>query len=292
MMETDDAIQNKRQKADDIFASALIASYDHATSHISEFAKLQYQLVAVAYGLAGAAIVFFNDQLTQSQSHIQKMFLLVLPAVFYALVFVQIYLHSQIKKYGRYINYKLRPKMEAIVQASLNTSDTVDLWDWEESYKHGLSPTIIARVESIVTRILSLLVIALPLVPALGAIVTFELLSLNRNLTKVEMLIRYINIAALVASVVTLGIVGYINLGPLEEQGKKYAVNNKEQILRLLVKISDQVSEGSKEKEVVAAMIEDQKDPIVLYQAAILCTDTKQARRLLRQARKLQKHDA
>ncbi|MBK8033816.1 MAG: hypothetical protein IPK17_30820 [Chloroflexi bacterium] len=289
MIDLDDAAPRHRRPESEALIGALIASYDHATSHISEFAKLQYQLVAIAYGLAGAAIAFFGDQLTQPQVQVQGTFLLALPVIFYALVFVQVYLHSQIKRYGRYVNYKLRPKMEAIVQTQLKTTEQVALWDWEETYKHGITKSIGTAIEGLASRILSLLILALPLIPAMGAIVIFELLNAGRTYRDVELFVRNANLVGLVGAIALIGIIGYVNVTSLEREGQRYAEKEKQYVLQLLDKQTSQLGSDPVKDAVIAGLIEDQTDPEILLQAALLASSPEHARKLVDRVRKIKK---
>jgi hypothetical protein len=65
---------------------ALMEDYRRSSNHITEFAKLQYQLVGLAYTVAGTAIALGVNSTSQFQSSL----LLLFPIVFCGIVWVQL----------------------------------------------------------------------------------------------------------------------------------------------------------------------------------------------------------
>jgi hypothetical protein len=151
-------------------ANALAVSYGHVTTHITEFAKLQYQLVGVAYALAGAILTFLGGGTAKPQ------LILFFPVIFCGIVWVQLYLHSNIKSYGRYLNFKLRPRMEEIINTGIPIPKRQSIWDWEDYYDSLLataqtSSSLWQRVRQVFSpktavRLLSVFIVVLPLIPA------------------------------------------------------------------------------------------------------------------------------
>ncbi|MEZ4672590.1 MAG: hypothetical protein R3E39_32215 [Anaerolineae bacterium] len=152
-------------------ANALSVAYGHVTTHITEFAKLQYQLVGIAYALAGAILTFLGGGTAKPQ------LILFFPVIFCGIVWVQLYLHSNIKSYGRYLNFRLRPRMEEVINSGFPTTEYHKVWDWEDYYDSLLAATphettsILRRIVRLFTpktavRLLSVIIVILPLLPA------------------------------------------------------------------------------------------------------------------------------
>jgi len=147
---------------------ALVEDYRRMWTHVVDFARLQYQLVGVAYAIAGTALALWGSRKPEEQP--PPTFSLFFPPIFCAIAVVQLYLHSSIKSFARYINFRLRPRMEAIVSDGLPQSARNTIWTWEEYYvqSHGLLRWIIRQFGSVI--------IVLALLPAAGALAFFLLL--------------------------------------------------------------------------------------------------------------------
>ncbi len=146
---------------------ALLEDYQRIASHIVEFQKLQYQLVGVAYAIVGATLALWGSSSTRPQS----LPLLLFPSVFCGIVLVQLYLHANIKSFARYINFRLRPRMEAVINSKdVSKSEWTAIWDWEEYYvrSHQLPRFIIRQLGSVI--------VILPFLPAVGALILYWLL--------------------------------------------------------------------------------------------------------------------
>ncbi len=147
--------------------SALTEEYRRVSTQVSEHSKLQYQLVGVVYAIGGTALSLWGS----SSSQPQPLAILFFPPLFCAIVFVQLYLHSSIKSSARYINFRLRPRMEAIINAGLpQQAEHRKIWDWEEYYVHS------HRVARFIIRQLGSVIIVLALLPAVGAILVYLLI--------------------------------------------------------------------------------------------------------------------
>lgn len=226
----DEAVRIETHVGDDAIVSALNQAYAHATTHIAEFAKLQYQLVAIAYGLAGAAIAFFatgTNQALGSQTGLQVegTFILFLPPIFYAISFVQIYLHAQIKRYGRYVNFDLRPKMEALIQVRLGIKDElgVPFWNWEDIYVENNPESRLAKVHSVSVRVLSLIIMVLPLVPAIAAIFLYWAINRDRPFPVLDKAVFMFDGAIAFFAVLLIGMIGWVNMKDLNKQSENRA---------------------------------------------------------------------
>lgn len=148
--------------------AALIEDYKRISTHIAEYAKLQYQLVGVAYAIAGTALALWGS----SMSPPQPLPILFFPPIFCAIVLVQLYLHSSIKSLARYINFRLRPRMEAIINSRLPPhSERSTIWGWEEYYVQS------HRIPRFIIRQLGSVIIVLALLPAVGALMLYWLLA-------------------------------------------------------------------------------------------------------------------
>jgi tetratricopeptide (TPR) repeat protein len=140
---------------------ALMEDYRRASNHITEFAKLQYQLVGLAYTVAGTAIALGVN----SSSQLQSTLLLLFPPVFCGIVWVQLYLHTNIKSIGIYTYFQLRPRMEAIINPDPSPfSKYTSVWEWEDYYENA------DRYVRLVVRGFGFLINVLPLLPAIGAL--------------------------------------------------------------------------------------------------------------------------
>ncbi|MFN8378120.1 MAG: hypothetical protein U0452_05560 [Anaerolineae bacterium] len=225
-------------KPTDAMISVLIASYNHATTHIADFAKLQYQLVAIIFGLTGAALVFLANQLTQQQSA-QGVFLLFFPWIAYATVLVETYLHAQIKKYGAYVEIMLRPKIEAIIEVELGVGESnseaptnqvqpndksvkdplmglhagefLSFFDWEQVHHHAVNPGILTGLFNTTTTVLSLFILVLPLIPAFLAIVLYYILAERRAVGDIEKAIFALDIILMFVVVLVIGLIGLVS---------------------------------------------------------------------------------
>jgi len=279
----DDTMSLDLPKSTDAMVSALTTSYAHATTHIAEFSKLQYQLVAIAYGLAGAAIAFFGNQLGQPGAQLQGTFLLFLPPIFFAIAFVQIYLHTQIKRYGRYVEHDLRPKMEAVIEADLglNENSHLSIWDWETVYVKDVAPSRLSRFHTWIVRILSLLIMVLPLIPAIAAIGLYEITDSNRAFTNFENVFRVINISTLAITISLIGIIGWVNLFDLEKQARKRGEQEKQSYLHLLKSRRKSNVLSSDEDIAIETYLEIQTDPLMIALAVLLSDNPVNRKKLL-----------
>jgi hypothetical protein len=289
---TDDVSRIDNIASDDALVSALTSAYSHATTHIAEFAKLQYQLVAIAYGLAGAAIAFFGSQLTPqlgsvlTGAQLQSTFLLFLPPIFYAISFVQIYLHTQIKRYGRYVSYDLRPKMEAIIEARLRIeqsfSQGLKFWNWETVYEEDIKQSLLSKIHSWIVRALSLLIMILPVVPAVASIGLYEFFHQGGTFTELETAVRWLNIMVGGLTLVLIGVIGWINLFVLEKQARDVGGDNKSFLLKALKNSPKQPSFVSEEDPVVKALIDVEINPTIIALISQLTESPKNKEKLLK----------
>jgi hypothetical protein len=143
---------------------ALIEDYKRMSRNIADFTKLQYQLAGLTYIIAFAILIVLSSSISTSE------FLIILffPPVFYAVVLVQLYLHSEIKSHSRYINFRLRPRMESIINFGLSSDvGRHVVWDWDEYYEES-HPVIRFFIRS-----LGHVVYLLPLFLAVGAQLIF-----------------------------------------------------------------------------------------------------------------------
>jgi hypothetical protein len=289
---TDDVSRIDNIASDDALVSALTSAYSHATTHIAEFAKLQYQLVAIAYGLAGAAIAFFGSQLTPqlgsvlTGAQLQSTFLLFLPPIFYAISFVQIYLHTQIKRYGRYVSYDLRPKMEAVIEARLRIeqsfSQGLKFWNWETVYEEDIKQSLLSKIHSWIVRALSLLIMILPVVPAVASIGLYEFFHQGGTFTELETAVRWLNIMVGGLTLVLIGVIGWINLFVLEKQARDVGGDNKSFLLKALKNSPKQPSFVSEEDPVVKALIDVEINPTIIALISQLTESPKNKEKLLK----------
>jgi hypothetical protein len=289
---TDDVSRIDNIASDDALVSALTSAYSHATTHIAEFAKLQYQLVAIAYGLAGAAIAFFGSQVTPqlgsvlTGAQLQSTFLLFLPPIFYAISFVQIYLHTQIKRYGRYVSYDLRPKMEAIIEARLRIeqsfSQGLKFWNWETVYEEDIKQSLLSKIHSWIVRALSLLIMILPVVPAVASIGLYEFFHQGGTFTELETAVRWLNIMVGGLTLVLIGVIGWINLFVLEKQARDIGGDNKSFLLKALKNSPKQPSFVSEEDPVVKALIDVEINPTIIALISQLTESPKNKEKLLK----------
>lgn len=279
----DDTMPLDVPESTNAMVSALTTSYAHATTHIAEFSKLQYQLVAIAYGLAGAAIAFFGNQLGQSGTQFQGTFLLFLPPIFFAIAFVQIYLHTQIKRYGRYVEYDLRPKMEAIIEADLglNENSHLSFWDWETVYIKDIVPSKLARFHTWIVRILSLLIMVLPLIPAIAAIGIYEIIDSNRAFTTFENVFRIINLTTLIVTISLIGIIGWVNLFELDKQARRKGEQDKQTYLHILRSRRKNIGSSSDEDMAIETYLEIQTDPTMIALEVLLSNNPANRKKLL-----------
>jgi heme/copper-type cytochrome/quinol oxidase subunit 4 len=148
--------------------TALVEDYRRVSTHITEYAKLQYQLIGVAYAIVGAALALWGS----STSQLQPLLILFFPPVFCAIVLVQLYLHSSIKSLSRYINFRLRPRMEAIINSEHpSTIKPRTIWGWEEYYVQS------HRIPRFIIRQLGSVIIFLALLPGIGALLSYWLIA-------------------------------------------------------------------------------------------------------------------
>lgn len=161
------SINSITSKSDNPEVVALLEDYNRISTQILEFKKLQYQLVGVTYAIGGAALTLWGTSIQPKPFAI-----LFFPPLFCAIVLVQLYLHSHIKSSARFINFRLRPRMEAIINSgSLQHPSFHVIWDWEEYYvqSHAIPRFIIRKLGSVI--------ILLALIPALASIFIFFLMN-------------------------------------------------------------------------------------------------------------------
>lgn len=145
--------------------AALLEDYRRASRQISGLTRLQYQLCALTLLIAGAILAV----LTTSVSTPRSIYLLVFPPVFFAVVLIQLYLHSEIKSHSRYINFALRSRVEDIINAGAPPEKNHHVaWDWDEHYAQSYP---IARF---IIRSLGHTVYLLPFALALGALSVYS----------------------------------------------------------------------------------------------------------------------
>ena len=142
--------------------AALTEDFKQMRTHIEEYTKLQFQLIGVAYAIAGAALALWGGLTSGPKS----LSLLVFPPVFCGLALAQLYLHSSIKLASRYINFNIRPRMETIISLENDYEGYGTVWGWEEYYVHS----------NRVTALLGSVIIFLAWLPAIGALLLYWLL--------------------------------------------------------------------------------------------------------------------
>ena len=188
----------------DYEVTALVEEFRRVSAQIEDHSKLQYQLVGVAYAIVGAALSLWGS----SSSQPQPLAILFFPPIFCAIVFVQLYLHSSIKSSGRYINFRLRPRMEAIINAgAATTAKHRQVWDLEEYYvqSHRISRFFIRQLGSII--------IVLALLPAVGAMLVYLLVKSTPLVGQslIEQIGFWIDISLIAFSFLLIVIVKLIN---------------------------------------------------------------------------------
>ncbi len=155
----------------EILILALVEDYKRGYTQILEHTKLQYQLVGVEVAIAAAA----SGLWASADPAPRPAAVLLLPPLFCTIVFVQLYLHNTIKQSSRYINFRIRPRAEALISIAGSDPQLLRaLWDWEDYYtsSHTLTRWLIRQLGSFIVYFGTIIGIA--------CLVVFLLLSGNR----------------------------------------------------------------------------------------------------------------
>jgi len=158
------------------YVAAVSEEYNHVTDSIGKFASLQYQLVGLAYTLIGAIITVllatFSKDATPATLTTVKFLILFFPPIFCVTTLIQLYLHKQIKLYGRYTYQHLRPQMNRTIfndspkdtQDKWTTDDDQWVWGWEKFYRSK---------QDLGFKLFGAMILGLPIVPGFIVMIFF-----------------------------------------------------------------------------------------------------------------------